>query len=130
MGINVLPPDINQSVLDFSVDGGNIRFGLAAVKNVGESAIESIIESRDNDGPFKAFLDFCSRVDLRKINKRVVESLIKCGAFDTLTYKRRQLMENFERIMEIGQKAQDQKLSDQTNLFDGPDSESSGNSYT
>jgi DNA polymerase-3 subunit alpha len=129
MGINVLPPDINQSVLDFSVDGGNIRFGLAAVKNVGESAIESIIESRDNEGPFEAFLDFCSRVDLRKINKRVVESLIKCGAFDTLKYKRRQLMENFERIMDIGQKAQDQKLSDQTNLFDGPDSESSGNSY-
>ena len=82
MGINVLPPDINQSVLDFSVDGGNIRFGLAAVKNVGESAIESIIESRDKDGSFKSFLDFCSRVDLRKINKRVVESLIKCGAFD------------------------------------------------
>jgi DNA polymerase-3 subunit alpha len=130
MGINVLPPDINQSVLDFSVDGSNIRFGLAAVKNVGESAIESIIESRDNDGPFESFLDFCSRVDLRKINKRVVESLIKCGAFDSLHYKRRQLMENFERIMDVGQKAQDQKFSDQTNLFDGPESGSSGNAYT
>ena len=130
MGINVLPPDINQSVLDFSVDGSNIRFGLAAVKNVGESAIESIIESRDTEGSFKSFLDFCSRVDLRKINKRVVESLIKCGAFDSLHYKRRQLMENFERVMDIGQKAHDQKLSDQTNLFDGPDSGSSGNAYT
>jgi DNA polymerase III subunit alpha len=122
MGINVLPPDINQSVLDFNVDGGNIRFGLAAVKNVGESAIESIIESRDKEGSFKYFIDFCSRVDLRKINKRVVESLIKCGAFDSLHYRRRRLMENFERVMDIGQKAQDQKLSDQTNLFDGPDS--------
>jgi len=130
MGINVLPPDINQSVLDFSVDGKNIRFGLAAVKNVGESAIESIIESRDSDGPFKSFLDFCSRVDLRKINKRVVESLIKCGAYDSLGYKRRQLMENFERVVDMGQKAQDRKLSDQTNLFDGPDSAASGQSYT
>ena len=130
MGINVLPPDINQSVLDFSVDGKNIRFGLAAVKNVGESAIDSIIESRDSDGPFKSFLDFCSRVDLRKINKRVVESLIMCGAFDSLGYKRRQLMENFEHLMEIGQRAQDQKLSDQTNLFDGADSGAAGDSYT
>jgi DNA polymerase-3 subunit alpha len=130
MGINVLPPDINQSVLDFSVDGKNIRFGLAAVKNVGESAIDSIIESRDSDGSFKSFLDFCSRVDLRKINKRVVESLIKCGAFDSLGYRRRQLMENFEHLMEIGQRAQDQKLSDQTNLFDGADSGASGDSYT
>ena len=130
MGINVLPPDINQSVLDFGVDGGNIRFGLAAVKNVGESAIESIIESRDNEGSFKSFLDFCSRVDLRKINKRVVESLIKCGAFDSLGYGRRQLMENFERVMDIGQKAQDQKLSDQVSLFDGPDSCSVGPEYT
>ncbi|MGE5790048.1 MAG: DNA polymerase III subunit alpha, partial [Syntrophaceae bacterium] len=130
MGINVLPPDINQSVLDFSVDGGNIRFGLAAVKNVGESAIESIIESRDRDGSFKSFLDFCSRVDLRKINKRVVESLIKCGAFDSLGYRRRQLMENFERVMDIGQRAQDQKLSDQVSLFDGPEGAAAGPEYT
>jgi len=130
MGINVLPPDINQSVLDFSVDGGNIRFGLAAVKNVGESAIESIIESRDSDGSFKSFLDFCSRVDLRKINKRVVESLIKCGAFDSLGYRRRQLMENFERIMEVGQRAQDQKISDQVSLFDGPEGATSGPEQT
>ncbi len=130
MGINVLPPDINQSVLDFGVDGGNIRFGLAAVKNVGESAIESIIESRDTEGFFKSFLDFCSRVDLRKINKRVVESLIKCGAFDSLGYGRRQLMENFERVMDIGQRAQDQKLSDQVSLFDGPESASAGPEHT
>jgi DNA polymerase-3 subunit alpha len=126
MGIGVLPPDINQSALDFSVDGGNIRFGLAAVKNVGESAIESIIESRDNEGPFKSFLDFCTRVDLRKINKRVVESLIKCGAFDSLKYGRRQLMEGFERVMDAGQKLQDQKLSDQAGLFDGPENGEAG----
>ncbi|HNS53157.1 MAG TPA: DNA polymerase III subunit alpha, partial [Syntrophales bacterium] len=124
MGIPVLPPDINQSALDFSVDGGNIRFGLAAVKNVGESAIESIIDSRNKEGPFKSFLDFCSRVDLRKINKRVVESLIKCGAFDSLRYGRRRLMEGFERVMDAGQRRQDQKFSDQAGLFDGPDSPS------
>jgi len=126
MGINVLPPDINQSALDFSVDAGNIRFGLAAVKNVGESAIESIIESRDKEGHFKSFLDFCSRVDLRKINKRVVESLIKCGAFDSLQYGRRQLMEGFERVMEAGQRLQDQKRSDQVGLFDGPENADAG----
>ncbi|HTZ39599.1 MAG TPA: DNA polymerase III subunit alpha [Syntrophales bacterium] len=130
MGINVLPPDINQSVLDFNVDEGHIRFGLAAVKNVGESAIESIIESRVQEGPFKSFLDFCSRVDLRKINKRVVESLIKCGAFDSLHYRRRQLIENFERVMDVGQKAQDQRFSDQTSLFDGSESGSAGSPYT
>ena len=124
MGIPVLPPDINQSALDFSVDGGNIRFGLAAVKNVGESAIESIIDSRNKEGPFKSFLDFCSRVDLRKINKRVVESLIKCGAFDSLRYGRRRLMEGFERVMDAGQRLQEQKFSDQAGLFDGPDSPS------
>ena len=123
MGIHVLPPDINQSALDFSVDGGNIRFGLAAVKNVGESAIESIVESRDREGPFKSFLDFCTRVDLRKINKRVVESLIKCGAFDSLKYGRRQLMEGFERVMDAGQRLQDQKRSDQAGLFDDPEHE-------
>ncbi len=126
MGINVLPPDINQSVHDFSVDKDNIRFGLAAVKNVGESAIESIMESRNREGWFKSFLDFCARVDLRKINKRVVESLIKCGAFDSLKYTRRSLMENIERCMEFGQRTQDQKLSDQVNLFDGPETSSSG----
>jgi DNA polymerase-3 subunit alpha len=126
MGINVLPPDINQSVHDFSVDKDNIRFGLAAVKNVGESAIESIMESRNREGWFKSFLDFCARVDLRKINKRVVESLIKCGAFDSLKYTRRSLMENIERCMEFGQRTQDQKLSDQVNLFDGPETSSAG----
>ncbi len=79
--IPILPPDINQSEVEFTVDGSQIRFGLVAVKNVGESAIESIIAGR-TDQPLESLFDFCERVDLKKVNKRVIESLIKCGAFD------------------------------------------------
>ena len=101
MGIEILPPDINESVNDFSVSGERIRFGLGAVKNVGAGAVESIINSRTSDGKFTSFTDFLSRVDLRKINKRVVESLIKCGAFDSLGNTRRELMEDYERAMDF-----------------------------
>ncbi|HPC74293.1 MAG TPA: DNA polymerase III subunit alpha [Syntrophales bacterium] len=118
MGINVLPPDINVSMRDFSVSGEHIRFGLAAVKNVGESAVDSIIESRTRDGTFKTFYDFCTRVDLRKINKRVVESLIKCGAFDLMGYKRRPLMEGYEKIIEMTQRSQRGGDRHQVHLFD------------
>jgi DNA polymerase-3 subunit alpha len=81
MGIEVLPPDINQSEMDFTVDGEAIRFGLAAVKNVGAAAVEAIVAARSS-GPFASIEDFLSRVDGRKVNKKVVESLVKCGAFD------------------------------------------------
>ncbi|MEW6187037.1 MAG: DNA polymerase III subunit alpha, partial [Thermodesulfobacteriota bacterium] len=83
-GLVVLPPDVNLSALDFTVVEDKIRFGLAAVKNVGAGAIDSIIEARKKEGPFKSLVDFCRRVDLRRVNRRVVESLIKCGAFDSL----------------------------------------------
>ncbi len=118
MGINVLPPDINESMRDFSVAGDHIRFGLAAVKNVGESAVDSIIESRTKDGKFKTFYDFCTRVDLRKINKRVVESLIKCGAFDLMKYRRRPLMDGYEKIIEMTSRGQRAGDRDQVHLFD------------
>ena len=95
MSINILPPDINESNKDFSISGENIRFGLAAVKNVGYAAIDSIISMRA-EGKFVSFMDFLTRVDLRKVNKRVIESLIKCGAFDSLGYKRRQLTLHYE----------------------------------
>jgi len=121
MGINVLPPDINESMRDFSVSGDHIRFGLAAVKNVGESAVDSIIESRTKDGRFRTFYDFCTRVDLRKINKRVVESLIKCGAFDLMKYRRRPLMEGYEKIIEMTARGQRAGDRDQVHLFDAPD---------
>lgn len=120
MGISILPPDINESQKDFSISGENIRFGLAAVKNVGEAAIESIIAMRQQE-KFSSFLDFLSRVDLRKVNKRVIESLIKCGSFDSMGYKRRQLMECCEAAMEEAQRKQKQKISNQASFFDDLD---------
>jgi len=82
MGIEILPPDVNESQADFSVVEGKIRFGLAAVKNVGMKAVELVIEERERHGPFADLLDFCRRVDGSKVNRRVLEGLIQCGAFD------------------------------------------------
>lgn len=118
MGINVLPPDINESMSDFSVVGQNIRFGLAAVKNVGVGAIESIISVRETGGRFASFWDFCDRVDQRKVNKRVIESLIKCGAFDSTGSRRRQLTACFEEIMDQAQKRQRERSSGQVNFLE------------
>lgn len=117
MGINVLPPDINESLRDFGVSGDNIRFGLSAVKNVGDGAVESIIESRNNEGKFTSFHDFCNRVDYRRINKKVFESLIKCGAFDSLEKNRCRLMEGYEKVVEAAQKRARDRVSGQTSLF-------------
>lgn len=121
MGINILPPDINESLRDFSVVGNNIRFGLAAVKNVGVGAVDSIVSSREKGGDFSSFYDFASRVDLGKINKRVMESLIKCGAFDSMGTTRRQLMENYDRILEVAQRRSRESSSGQKSLFDQTD---------
>ena len=119
MDIEVLPPDVNQSLSDFSVSSDKtIRFGLAAVKNIGVSAIEEIIHVRTKDGPFQSFQEFCQRVDLRKVNKRVVESMIKCGAFDSLGHKRRQLFDSYEKTMEMAQKHQRDRSSGQMSMFD------------
>ncbi|MBW2514033.1 MAG: DNA polymerase III subunit alpha, partial [Deltaproteobacteria bacterium] len=114
--ISILPPDINESRKEFVVSGPNIRFGLVAVKNVGEGAIESILECRDEQ-PFASIFDFCERVDLRKVNKRVLESLIKSGAFDTLGLKRSQLFSALEDILEYGQRVQREKSDPQMGLF-------------
>jgi DNA polymerase-3 subunit alpha len=124
MGINILPPDINESQRDFTITSDNIRFGLAAIKNVGLAAIDSIISVRQ-DGKFTSFMDFLSRVDLRKVNKRVIESLIKCGAFDSSGYKRSQLMEHFEEAMDEAQRSQKEKLSNQSSFFDQFDTSTS-----
>jgi DNA polymerase-3 subunit alpha len=80
--IEILPPDINESYRNFTVVGSQSRFGLAAVKNVGDAAIDVILTERDAGGKFQSLHDFCYRMDLRKVNRRVIESLIKCGAFD------------------------------------------------
>jgi DNA polymerase-3 subunit alpha len=121
MGINILPPDLNESKRDFSISGENIRFGLAAIKNVGLAAIDSII-SVQKDAKFSSFMDFLIRVDMRKVNKRVIESLIKCGAFDSLGYKRRQLMLHFEGAMEEAGRKQKERESSQSSFFDQFDS--------
>src|ERR671939_2090899 len=92
MGIEVLPPDVNESGHDFKVVEGNIRFGLDAVKGLGYQAVEAIIRAREEDGPFSSVWDFCRRVDCQAGNKRAVESLAKCGAFDTLHGSRVGLM--------------------------------------
>ncbi len=118
MGLNVLPPDINESMSDFSVVGEHIRFGLGAVKNVGVGAIDSIISVREECGPFHSMVDFCDRVDPRKVNKRVIESLIKCGAFDSTGSKRRQLMTCYEEILDKAQRRQRERSSGQVNFLE------------
>ena len=89
MGIQILPPDINASSATFSVDSQAIRFGLAAVRNIGMAAITQIEKVRADGGAFKSLSDFCERIDSSVINKRVLESLIKCGAFDSFGVKGR-----------------------------------------
>ena len=121
MGISVLPPDINESFTDFSVVGNNIRFGLSAVKNVGAGAVDSIISSRESEGKFLSFHDFCNRVDLHKINKKVIESLIKCGAFDSLEKNRCRLMEGYDDIATIAQRMHRDRKNGQVSLFDQPE---------
>ena len=117
-GIAVLPPDINYSDKAFTVYGDKIRFGLVAVKNVGEAAIEIIIEARNNE-KFSSLFDFCERVDLKKVNKRVIESLIKCGAFDSMGTYRSQLTASLEDALDYGQRVQKERLDPQMGLFDG-----------
>jgi DNA polymerase-3 subunit alpha len=118
MGIKVLPPDVNLSGNDFTVVEGNIRFGLCAIKNVGESAIESVIRARTTGGRFENLFDFCRRVDLRLVNKKCLESLVQAGAFDTMGTNRAQFMENIERAAAFGQASQSELHNGQSGLFD------------
>lgn len=117
LGVEVAPPDINGSNLDFSLEGEGIRFGLSAVKHVGEGAIEAIVAAREEDGPFSSVEDFCARVDWRVVNKRVLESLVKCGAFDSLGVERAKLITNLDRIVSFGSQMQRDALAGQTSLF-------------
>jgi DNA polymerase-3 subunit alpha len=117
MNIEVQAPDINESQLDFSVVEGKIRFGLAAIKNVGESAIQSILESRAKRGKFEDLAEICDGVDLRLVNKRVLESLIKSGSFDGFGARRSQLFFIVDRVLDYGQRLQRERESGQVNLF-------------
>lgn len=119
MGLEVLPPDINESLWPFNVVDDNIRFGMGAVKNVGEGAVEAIIAEREKNGPYKGFIDFCERVDHKSVNKRVIESLIKVGAFDQCEQmNRKTLFENLEMVVSYGQKIQEDRAIGQGSLFD------------
>lgn len=115
MGIQILPPDLNESQADFAVVGDGIRFGLAAVKNVGLKAVESIIEERTRSTPFKDLLDFCRRVDGSKVNRRVLEGLIQCGAFDFSGIKRASLFASLDDVIGFCGSCQD---PNQLNMFD------------
>ncbi|MFO0773470.1 MAG: DNA polymerase III subunit alpha [Nitrospiraceae bacterium] len=117
LAINVLPPDVNESEKTFAVVDGSIRFGLAAIKNVGEGAVESVIETRSDTGRFRSFTEFCRRVDLHKVNKRMLEGLIKTGAFDSMGARRAQLMAILEQAVEDGVHAQRERAIGQTNIF-------------
>src|SRR3989475_3023744 len=118
MDLRVQPPDVNVSAVQFSVAGDTICFGLAAIKNVGEAAMESILATRKQDGPFKSLEDFCARVDLRLVNRRVLESLIKAGAFDSLGLPRAHLMAGVDTALETGQRQQREKAEGQASFFD------------
>lgn len=130
LGIEILPPDVNESLTDFTViDGNRIRFGLGAVKNVGEGAVAAIIEARRRGGRFRSLDDFCQRVDLRQVNKRVVESLILCGAFDSLQARRSQLVAVLDECMETAQanrRDQNAQAHGQVSLFDLLDEPATG----
>jgi DNA polymerase III subunit alpha len=117
MGIGVLPPDVNQSGHDFVVVEGDIRFGLDAVKNVGYAAVEKILEARAG-GAFTSIWDFCARVDCRTVNKKAIESLIKCGALDSTGATRKGMLTVLPQAQASGAKAQEDALSGQGSIFD------------
>lgn len=119
IGIKVLPPDVNASRINFTVHGDEIRFGLGAVKNVGEGAIESIISAREKDGVFTDIFDLTGKVDLRTVNRKVLESLIKCGGLDSIasSVNRATLQASLDNALDYGQKAQKERDSGQISLF-------------
>ena len=118
MGIRILPPCVNESDHEFVVVEGNIRFGLDAVKGCGYAAVEKIIQAREEGGPFASLWDFCERVDARTVNRRSIEALVKCGAFDCTGATRRGMLEVLESAQGAGQKAQEDAQIGQGSIFD------------
>lgn len=124
MGLKILPPDVNESFPQFTVVGSDtIRFGLSAVKNVGQAAIDAIIQGRIKRNRFKSFFDFTENVDLRVVNRKVIESLIKCGAFDSMGLKRSQLFAVLDRALSAGSDIQKDRESGQISFFDAVDTQ-------
>ncbi len=120
MKIPVLPPDVNKSELSFTPDGDAIRFGLGAVKGVGEGAVASVLGTRAGDGAFKSLTDFCSRVDLRLNNRRVIEALVKSGCFDSLGKTRAALLDGLDMAIDVAAAAREAATSNQSLLFEVP----------
>ena len=116
-GIKVLPPDINKSFLEYTPDGDNIRFGLAAIKQVGEPVVEAIIKERTENGEFTSIFDFCKRVDAKFVNKKSLEGLIKAGAFSNIEKSRKQLFDNIEHILDVTSKEAKDRAMGQVSLF-------------
>ena len=121
MGIPVLVPDVNSSDMDFTVSDASIRFGLSAVRNVGEGAVGKILEGRADESRYSSFQDFVDRVDLSVLNRRTVESLIKAGAFDSMAVSRKGLMLSFEAILEATVTRRRNEEMGQYSLFGGRD---------
>ena len=121
LNIKVLKPDINKSFAKFSVEDNNIRFGLAAVKNVGVNIINNIVIEREQNGEFTDFINLIKRLDSKDINKRVIESLIKCGGFDEMGYNRASLMMGYEKVLESVSLERKKNIKGQISLFDGLD---------
>ncbi len=118
MGIEICPPDINKSTDSFTVEGNSIRFGLSAIKNVGKGFIQRLVAERRENGEFTGFSDFVSRMIDKEINKRAVEGMIACGAFDSMGIKRSQLMEVYEDVINSEGSARRGNVSGQFSLFD------------
>ncbi len=118
IGIEVLPPDVNHSQVAFTVEGNAIRFGMGAVKNVGTGAVEAIIAAREEGGPFRDVFDLCARVDMKGVNRRVLESLNKAGAFASTGWNRRQVEESLDDALSEGQISQRERDAGQTSLLD------------
>ena len=119
MGITVMPPDVNTSAVDFTPVGEAIRFGLRAIKNVGENTVKGILQARQELGRFRSLFQFCESVDPRLLNKRVLESLIRSGAMDSLGARRAQLFAAIDKAIERGQKLHRDRSSGQHGLFGG-----------
>ena len=115
--INLLPPDINSSLKDFTVEDNDIVFGLVAIKSVGDAAIDEIVAAREKGGSFTSIQDFCERVNTKLVNKRATESLIMSGAFDSIDTHRARLFENVELAMKASQAAQEERARGQMNIF-------------
>jgi len=120
LNIEVLPPDINESHIKFTVVNGKIRFGLAAVKNVGEGAVKSIIDERNARADYRSFRDFCERIDGKEVNKRCIESLIKSGAFDSLGVYRSRIIAVFEKMLDGIAQIKKRNMDGQMSLFEMP----------